>query len=105
MTEIFPEQNISPYKSFYDGLSDEKDKEAFRDYLLTNLKLHMDIFENELQVDVEEPTTPQYEQEKEKLNANPPEQGGDTTSQLPSSNPEQPPPASPNPMMERRKRR
>ena len=89
----------------YDGLSDEKDKEAFRDYLLTNLKLHMDIFENELQVDVEEPTTPQYEQEKEKLNANPPEQGGDTTSQLPSSNPEQPPPASPNPMMERRKRR
>jgi nicotinamide mononucleotide adenylyltransferase len=101
----------------YDGLSDEKDKEAFRDYLLTNQKLHMDIFENELNVNVEEPTTPEYEKEKEKLDANPPEQAGeeapppegDVTSQLPSSNPEQAPPVSPNPepqqpVMERRKR-
>lgn len=87
----------------YDGLSDEKDKEAFRDYLLTNLKLHMDVFENELNVNVEEPTTPEYEEEKEKLNSNHPE--ATTTSQLPSSTPEQPPPASPNPVMERRAKR
>ena len=89
----------------YDGLSDEKDKEAFRDYLITNLKLHMDIFENELNVDVEEPTTPEYEKEKEKLASKETEPAGVGTSQMPSSNLEQPPPASPNPVMERRKRR
>ncbi|NDC31514.1 MAG: hypothetical protein EBZ58_11375, partial [Bacteroidetes bacterium] len=89
----------------YDGLSDEKDKEAFRDYLLTNLKLHMDVFENELNVDVEEPTTPEYEQEKEKMSADKAAEQGVGTSQLPSSNPEQTPPVSPNPVMERRKAR
>jgi nicotinic acid mononucleotide adenylyltransferase len=91
----------------YDGLSDEKDKEAFRDYLLTNLKLHMDVFENELNVNVEEPTTPQYDQEKQKLDAKqagtPP--AGDVTSQVPSPIPQQAPPASPNPIAERRRAR
>jgi len=53
----------------YETLSEEADRQTFFDYLLTNLKLYFDKFEDELQINLEEPTTDEYEQEKEeKLN-------------------------------------
>tara|TARA_R110000824_G_scaffold5670_2_gene26015 strand:+ start:1511 stop:2311 length:801 start_codon:yes stop_codon:yes gene_type:complete len=48
----------------WDVLSGEEDKELFYDYLVTNLKLYFDKFENDM-VGVEEPTTDEYESEKE----------------------------------------
>ena len=44
----------------YDSLANMEDKEVFVDYLITNLKLYFDKFEDELQKSVEEPTTDQY---------------------------------------------
>jgi hypothetical protein len=46
----------------YDLLSSHEDLELFYDYLITNLKLYFDKFENDLG-SVEEPTTDEYEQE------------------------------------------
>ena len=46
----------------WDVLSDERDKEIFYDYLITNLKLYFDKFENDLG-NVQEPTTDEYEQQ------------------------------------------
>jgi hypothetical protein len=48
----------------YDLLRDPKDKKIFVDYLITNMKLYLDKFEDELQAAVDEPTTPEYEQAK-----------------------------------------
>lgn len=48
----------------YDLLSSHEDLELFYDYLITNLKLYFDKFENDLG-SVEEPTTDEYEQETE----------------------------------------
>jgi|TARA_Y100000310_G_scaffold149396_2_gene148728 hypothetical protein len=48
----------------YDVLSDENDRQLFYDYLLTNLKLYFDKFEDELSTEVpSEPTTREYEAE------------------------------------------
>ena len=44
----------------YDSLANPKDKKVFTDYLVTNLKLYFDKFEDELAKTVEEPTTPEY---------------------------------------------
>ena len=49
----------------YGGLANEEDKSLFYDYLLTNLKLYFDKFEDELQPALEEPSTEEYEDEKE----------------------------------------
>lgn len=49
----------------YDTLADVKDKEVFVDYLITNLKLYFDKFEDELQNTVDEPTSSSYEQNKQ----------------------------------------
>lgn len=79
----------------------------------------MDVFDNEMQPSTEEPTTPEYDEEKQKLDANTeapaaeepaagaeaPPPAGDVSSQLPSSNPEQPPPLSPNPIAERKRKK
>jgi hypothetical protein len=46
----------------YDLLSSDEDQELFYDYLITNLKLYFDKFENDLGT-VEEPTTDEYEQQ------------------------------------------
>jgi len=46
----------------YELLSDKEDQELFYDYLLTNLKLYFDKFEEELNPVVVEPTTDAYEQ-------------------------------------------
>ncbi len=45
----------------WEVLSNDEDKELFYDYLLTNMKLYFDKFEDELQLKVAEPTTPEYE--------------------------------------------
>jgi len=49
----------------YAVLDDEKDQDLFYDYLLTNLKLYFDKFEEELESSPEEPTTDEYESEQE----------------------------------------
>jgi len=48
----------------YDVLSDQKDQDLFFDYLLTNVKLYFDKFEDELSPVVVEPTTDVYDQER-----------------------------------------
>jgi len=47
----------------YDMLADDEDKEVFYDYLLTNLLLYFDKFEDELQPESADTTTPEYEEE------------------------------------------
>ena len=47
----------------YDLLRDPKDKKVFVDYLITNMKLYLDKFEDELSGTLE-PTTPEYEKAK-----------------------------------------
>lgn len=47
----------------YSGLSNEKDKNIFYDYLIANLKLYFDRFEEELQATVEEPSSEIYDQQ------------------------------------------
>ena len=52
----------------YNTLSDEEDQQTFKDYLITNLKLYFDKWEKELS-EVIEPTTDEYEEEKEQTDA------------------------------------
>jgi len=47
----------------YETLGDLGDRELFYDYLLTNLKLYFNKFEDELKPSLEEPTTDTYEKE------------------------------------------
>ena len=47
----------------YELLGGETDQQLFYDYLITNLKLYFDKFEEDLQTNVEEPTTDAYEKE------------------------------------------
>jgi hypothetical protein len=49
----------------YELLADEEDRRLFYDYLITNVKLWMDRWEDELTVDLKEPTTPEYEEAAE----------------------------------------
>ena len=53
----------------YALLDNEEDKKLFEDYLITNIKLYFDKFENELDPDIAEPTTTEYEDEKEDVEA------------------------------------
>jgi hypothetical protein len=46
----------------YELLSNDEDRELFYDYLITNLKLYFDKFEDELASNLDEPTTPEYDQ-------------------------------------------
>lgn len=50
----------------YDMLADEEDQKLFYDYLITNLLLYFDKFEDELQPTLPDTTTPEYEEEKNK---------------------------------------
>ena len=50
-------------------LANEDDRDLFYTYLITNLKLYFDKFEDELQTMVPEPTTSEYESEKGKKDA------------------------------------
>lgn len=49
----------------YANLGNEEDRKQYYDYLITNLKLYFDQWESELEGTPEEPTTPEYEQEKD----------------------------------------
>lgn len=49
----------------YANLGNEDDRKQYYDYLITNLKLYFDQWESELEGSPEEPTTPEYEAEKE----------------------------------------
>lgn len=53
----------------YSILANEEDRNLFYDYLITNIKLYFDKFEDELQTMVPEPTTTAYEDEKKKKEA------------------------------------
>ncbi len=46
----------------YDMLADEEDQKLYYDYLLTNLLLYFDKFEDELQPNLPTTTTPEYEE-------------------------------------------
>ena len=48
----------------YDMLADEKDQDMFYDYLITNMLLYFDKFEDELQETLPSVTTPEYEDAK-----------------------------------------
>jgi hypothetical protein len=48
----------------YDMLANVEDKKIFVDYLITNMKLYFDKFEQEIQKDVDEPSTQQYDSMK-----------------------------------------
>ena len=45
----------------FDSLANPKDQVIYTDYLVTNLKLYFDKFEDEISATVEEPTTPEYD--------------------------------------------
>lgn len=49
----------------YESLADQKDRNLFQDYLLTNLKLYFDRFEEELQPTAIEPESPDYSKNKD----------------------------------------
>jgi hypothetical protein len=49
----------------YDMLSNPEDQEVFFDYLIANLKLYFDKFENEIQPNVDEPTNQAYDTAKQ----------------------------------------
>ena len=51
----------------YDMLADETDQNVFYDYLITNLLLYFDKFEDELANTLPDVSTPEYEEEKEDL--------------------------------------
>jgi len=54
----------------YELLDDSKDRELFYDYLITNMKLYFDKFEEEMNpTGITEPTTPEYEAEKNRKQA------------------------------------
>jgi len=53
----------------YALLGADEDKELFYSYLVTNLKLYFDRFEDELVATLPEPTTPEYEDEKDDQDA------------------------------------
>ena len=51
-------------KKTYNGLFDRNDRDLYSDYLLTNLQLYFDEFEEEMKAIVPEPENPDYEQRK-----------------------------------------
>ena len=53
----------------YELLADDEDREVFYDYLITNVKLWMDQWEDELATDLEEPSIPEYEEAAEDAEA------------------------------------
>jgi len=72
----------------YNILGNEKDRKLFYDYLITNLKLHFDKMEDELQSTVSEPTTQAYQTEKDKQKSLEP-----TADPSANAAPQMPPPA------------
>jgi hypothetical protein len=46
----------------YELLANNEDRELFYDYLITNIKLYFDKFDDQMKTSLEEPSTPEYEQ-------------------------------------------
>ena len=53
----------------YDMLADDKDRDMFYDYLVTNMLLYFDKFESDLSTALPDVTTPEYEEEKDEVEA------------------------------------
>jgi hypothetical protein len=53
----------------YSLLENEEDEQVFYDFTITNLKLHFDAFEEELLSELPEPSTPEYEKEKQAISS------------------------------------
>jgi CRISPR/Cas system CMR subunit Cmr4 (Cas7 group RAMP superfamily) len=53
----------------YDMLADDEDQELFYDYLITNLLMYFDKFEDELANELPDVTTPEYEKNKDNLDS------------------------------------
>ena len=51
-------------KKTYNGLFDQNDRDIYADYLITNLQLYFDEFEEELQAMIPEPDNPDYDERK-----------------------------------------
>ena len=68
-------------------LADEEDQNLFYDYLITNMLLYFDKFEDELQSSLPNVTTPEYEEskEEEEEEAAEAEAGGEPSSEETSS--------------------
>jgi len=49
----------------YESLANKEDRDLFYDYLLTNLKLYFDKFEDELKANVAEPESPDYQPDEQ----------------------------------------
>ena len=62
----------------YDLLSNAEDQELFFDYLVANLKLYFDKFENEIQPNVEEPSNQAYDSAAKEEPAGGEEDAGET---------------------------
>ena len=62
----------------YDLLSNAEDQELFFDYLIANLKLYFDKFENEIQPNVEEPSNQAYDSAAKEEPAGGEEEAGET---------------------------
>ncbi len=73
----------------YDMLADDEDQKLFYDYLITNMLLYFDKFEDELQTSLPDPTTPEYEEKKDDSpnSAEEPEEDSSTPSEEDSSTP------------------
>ncbi len=48
----------------YSGLFDQNDRDLYSDYLITNLQLYFDEFEEDMQAVIPEPENPDYEERK-----------------------------------------
>ena len=48
----------------YRTLHNENDREEFKEYLITNLLLYFDKFENDISPELRPVTTPEYEKQK-----------------------------------------
>lgn len=70
----------------YSLLANEDDRNLFYDYLITNLKLYFDKFEDELQISVPEPTTNAYEQEKQRKDQEASSGGAEASADVEQSN-------------------
>ena len=57
------------YVQKYQRRSNPQDQDLFHTYLITNLKLYFDKFEDQLASQLMEPTTPEYEDAKKELTA------------------------------------
>ena len=53
----------------YDMLADDEDQQLFYDYLITNLLLYFDKFEDELANELPDISTPEYEKNKDNLDS------------------------------------